>query len=56
MRRLTEEFMAALQGFEASGELPPLMVLFDEDGEALNLGGTEPARYRAEVERPGVRK
>ncbi len=49
--RLTEDFMRALQGFEATGELAPLMALFDDEGEALNLGRTEPARGRREVER-----
>ena len=42
--RLTDEFMGALQRFEATAELGPLLALFDDDGEALNLGRTEPAR------------
>jgi len=48
--RLTEEFMLALQGFEAAGDLRPMLALFHDDGEALNLGRAEPARGRHEVE------
>ena len=50
MTRLTEEFMRVLQQFEATGELEPLLSLFDEDAEALNLGRTEPARGTDQVE------
>ena len=50
MTRLTEEFMRALQRFESTGDLPPLLALFDDDGEALNLGRTEPARGLDEIE------
>ena len=50
MTRLTEEFMRVLQQFEATGELAPLLSLFDDDAEALNLGRTEPARGADQVE------
>lgn len=50
MTRLTEEFMRELQRFEATGELAPLLALFDPDAEALNLGRTEPARGVDQVE------
>jgi ketosteroid isomerase-like protein len=48
--RLTEEFMRALERFEATGDLAPLLALFDEDAEALNLGRTEPARGLDQIE------
>jgi ketosteroid isomerase-like protein len=48
--RLTEEFMRTLQRFEATAELGPLLALFHDDGEALNLGRTEPARGYDEIE------
>jgi ketosteroid isomerase-like protein len=48
--RLTDEFMRALQRFEATAELEPLLALFHDDGEALNLGRTEPARGYEELE------
>jgi ketosteroid isomerase-like protein len=48
--RLTDEFMGALQRFEATAELGPLLALFHDDGEALNLGRTEPARGYDEIE------
>jgi ketosteroid isomerase-like protein len=48
--RLTEEFMHALQRFEATDDLPPLLALFHADGEALTLGRTEPARGLEELE------
>jgi ketosteroid isomerase-like protein len=47
--RLTEEFMRALQHFEATGELAALLAMFAEDAEALNLGRTEPARGADQV-------
>ncbi len=47
--RLTEEFMQALRWFEKTGELGPLMALFHEEGEALNLGRSEPVRGRDAV-------
>jgi ketosteroid isomerase-like protein len=47
--RLTEEFMRALQRFEATGELAALLAMFAEDAEALNLGRTEPARGTDQV-------
>jgi ketosteroid isomerase-like protein len=47
--RLTEEFMRALQRFEATGELATLLGMFAEDAEALNLGRTEPARGTDQV-------
>jgi ketosteroid isomerase-like protein len=47
--RLTEEFMGALQRFESRDDLAPLLALFEEDGEALNLGRTEPARGHDEI-------
>jgi ketosteroid isomerase-like protein len=50
MTRLTEEFMLALQRFEATGDLDPLLAMFDPAAEALNLGRTEPARGREELE------
>ena len=49
MTRLTEEFMRALQRFEATGELGALLAMFAEDAEALNLGRTEPARGTDQV-------
>jgi ketosteroid isomerase-like protein len=48
--RLTDEFMRALQRFEDTAELGPLLALFHDDGEALNLGRTEPARGSYEIE------
>jgi hypothetical protein len=48
--RLTEEFMGALRKFEETEDLAPLLSLFHEDGEALNLGRTEPARGIEEIE------
>ena len=48
--RLTDEFMRALQRFEATAELDPLLALFHDDGEVLNLGRTEPARGYDEIE------
>ena len=50
MTRLTDEFIVAVQRFEADDELGPLLALFDPDGEALNLGRTEPARGLEEIE------
>ena len=50
MTRLTEEFMRALQQFEATGDLGSLLAMFDDDAEALNLGRTEPARGTDQVE------
>lgn len=49
MTRLTEEFMRTLQQFESTGELQPLLALFDDDAEALNLGRAEPARGTDQV-------
>jgi len=48
--RLTEEFMRELQRFEATAELEPLLALFHDDAEALNLGRTEPPRGYEEIE------
>lgn len=48
--RVTDEFMGALQRFEATAELGPLLALFHDEGEALNLGRTEPARGHDELE------
>jgi ketosteroid isomerase-like protein len=48
--RVTDEFMGTLQRFEATAELGPLLALFHDDGEALNLGRTEPARGHDELE------
>ncbi|MGH7514926.1 MAG: nuclear transport factor 2 family protein [Gemmatimonadales bacterium] len=48
--RLTDEFMGAQQRFEATAELGPLLALFHDDGEALNLGRAEPARGHDELE------
>ena len=36
--------MSALQEAERTGALDPLLALFHDDAEALNLGRTEPAR------------
>ena len=47
---LTNEFIRGLQGFERTGEVAPLVALFHEDGEAVNLGRTEPARGHEEIE------
>ena len=41
---LADEFMRALHLFERTGELGPLVALFREDAEVVNLGRTEPAR------------
>lgn len=49
MTRLTEAFMRALQRFETTGELAPLLAMFDDEAEALNLGRTEPARGTDQV-------
>lgn len=51
MRPLTQAFMGALQGYEATGDVAPLLALFEDDAEALNLGRTEPARGLGEIER-----
>jgi ketosteroid isomerase-like protein len=48
--RLTEEFMRVLRQFEHSGDVGPLVALFHQDGEAVNLGRTEPARGHEEIE------
>jgi len=48
--RLVENFISALQRFEATAELEPLLALFHDDAEALNLGRTEPARGYDEIE------
>ena len=50
MTRLTEEFMRAFRQYETTGELAPLLALFDDDAEALNLGRTEPARGLDQVD------
>jgi ketosteroid isomerase-like protein len=47
---LTDEFIRSLQGLEGTGEVGPLVALFHEDGEAVSLGRTEPARGREEIE------
>src|SRR5215212_3647555 len=49
MARVSERFMEALQHFEETNDVEPLLDLFAEDGEALNLGRTEPARGRDDV-------
>ena len=43
---LTQDFMSALQETERTGTLEPLLALFHDDAEALNLGRTEPAQGR----------
>lgn len=48
--KLAEQFMRALQRFEQTDEIEPLLELFHEECEALNLGRTEPARGIREVE------
>ena len=47
---LTVEFMQAVQRFERTGDPDPLVALFHDDGEAVSLGRTEPARGREEIE------
>jgi ketosteroid isomerase-like protein len=47
---LADEFMRALQEFERTSEVGLLVGLFHEDGEVVNLGRTEPARGREEIE------
>jgi hypothetical protein len=47
---VTEQFMAAVREFERTGQVGPLLRLFDDESEALNLGRTEPARGVQEVE------
>lgn len=51
MTPLTEAFIGALQRYEITGDLAPLLALFDDGAEALNLGRTEPARGLGEIER-----
>jgi ketosteroid isomerase-like protein len=48
--RLTDEFTHALREFERTGDSDALVALFREDGEVVNLGRTEPARGRDEIE------
>jgi ketosteroid isomerase-like protein len=48
--RLAQEFTQALQQFERGGEVGPLLALFRDDAEIVNLGRTEPARGRDEIE------
>ena len=48
--QLTREFTQALQQFERTGEVGPLLALFRDDAEIVNLGRTEPARGREEIE------
>ncbi|HKT61150.1 MAG TPA: nuclear transport factor 2 family protein [Gemmatimonadales bacterium] len=47
---LTDEFMRSLQHLELTGDAGPLVALFHDDGEAVNLGRTEPARGQEEIE------
>lgn len=47
---LAERFMRAVQRFERTDDLGPLLALFHERCEALTLGRTEPARGIREVE------
>ncbi len=47
---LAERFMRTLQETERCGDVLPLAALFHEQAEALNLGRTEPARGREEVQ------
>jgi ketosteroid isomerase-like protein len=49
--KLTERFMRALQHFEQTDDVEPLLELFHEECEVLTLGRTEPARGIREVER-----
>jgi ketosteroid isomerase-like protein len=46
---LADNFMRSLQEAERTGRLEPLVDLFHDDAEALNLGRTEPAQGREEV-------
>jgi ketosteroid isomerase-like protein len=49
MATVADRFMRAVQRFEDSDDLDPLLDLFAEDAEALNLGRTESARGGEEV-------
>lgn len=40
-RAMAERFMAALQAFEADGNVEPLVELFHDDAECANLAHTE---------------
>ena len=44
--QLSEQFMSALQHAERTADIEPLLGLFHDDAEALNLGRTEPAEGR----------
>ena len=48
---LAERFMRALGEAEEARDPAPLLALFTDDAEALNLGRTEPAAGRDAVER-----
>jgi ketosteroid isomerase-like protein len=47
---VAHEFMRALQELERTGEVGPLLALFHDDAEIVNLGRTEPTRGREEIE------
>ena len=49
--KLADDFMHALQETERVGDAGPVVAMFAEDGEALNLGRTEPVRGREGVRR-----
>jgi ketosteroid isomerase-like protein len=42
--------MRALRGLESTGEVGPLLALFHDDAEIVNLGRTAPTRGREEIE------
>ena len=46
---LTDDFMRSLQEIERTGRVEPLVDLFHDDAEAMNLGRTEPAAGRDQV-------
>lgn len=47
---LADDFIRALQQLERTGDVAPLMALFREDAEVVNLGRTESMRGRDEIE------
>jgi ketosteroid isomerase-like protein len=46
---LTDDFMRSLQEIERTGRVDPLVDLFHEEAEAMNLGRTEPARGAEQI-------
>jgi ketosteroid isomerase-like protein len=43
---ITERFMQTLQQIEATGDVEPLVAMFTEDAELINLAMTEPLQGR----------